>query len=909
MFRYKTDRVKVVTEVTTWTQEGDYFLFPRGDLGKLDRTFRDIPIQDMRVHPPLGFQLEMKPDRVLRPEQQEVAKRWLSCGYGIVQAPTGWGKCTYYKTLIFTSSGLRPVHEIVKQREDDRVEPIEGLSVVASEGYNQPISHTYYQARKPTLRMQTNLGYEVTGTYVHPLLVIDPELGLMWKKLADVTTRDYVAVRSAPICGEPPKLSGLECFSVQHPSETRLTPPEVFTPDLAELFGALTADGTVRAIQHSYTKTDPVLAARVRSALTALGMHMSTSENRKHQFASAAFGRFAAYSGLSMETAPHKEVPWIVRTSGPDVARAFLRGYFSGDGGVDTNKRTIDCTSASRELIHVVQIMLLSFGIPSAIRVKPVVPPGHTEPRDYYVLTLYRQHLPIFDREIGFVPGCTKDLSLKAVISQNAETVKTASSAQQLVRLPVNQWMRRLYDRYRTAESPGLRSLNLEQCLGKRATPPDISQLRNFCDHFLGDCDDSRTLRAILDYACIDGVYFLPVQSVTDAGEQEVFDLCVPDTHWFVGNGVVNHNTVVMAYLLSKMGMRTLVLADKVRHLQVVEEGLREHTNLDEVEKELGTAVCGELGTQVRFKPNGERYTIDKPGMVYPITLSTYQSLTSKNGKALLPHLRDQFGVVWHEESHHEAAETFHAVTKSFNPYYRGGQTATPQRGDKLHIVMFDTIGPVTALAQVETMTPRVQFIHTGLVVPDWCFRGQYAMPTVESFLAKDREYFNHIVECICEDLANDRKVLVFSKRKALNQKLKQAVHMRGYEVEVIDGNTKKVKEQSWYAQQMQDGKLNCIIGTQVIQENFNIPPLDCLHLPFTNFTEGLERQIVGRVLRSNVANKPQPLVRVYTWESTQKMAQTAVHWRRKLYSKLGYDFDQDRNLGPTLRDDLMNFG
>ncbi|MGH9208596.1 MAG: hypothetical protein ACRD1G_18935, partial [Acidimicrobiales bacterium] len=41
-----------------------------------------------------------------------------------------------------------------------------------------------------------------------------------------------------------------------------------------------------------------------------------------------------------------------------------------------------------------------------------------------------------------------------------------------------------------------------------------------------------------------DGLHFSPVESVSDAGEREVFDVSVPITHAFVANGIVNHNTV-----------------------------------------------------------------------------------------------------------------------------------------------------------------------------------------------------------------------------------------------------------------------------------------------------------------------------------------------------------------------------
>ncbi|HVA29238.1 MAG TPA: LAGLIDADG family homing endonuclease, partial [Candidatus Baltobacteraceae bacterium] len=39
-------------------------------------------------------------------------------------------------------------------------------------------------------------------------------------------------------------------------------------------------------------------------------------------------------------------------------------------------------------------------------------------------------------------------------------------------------------------------------------------------------------------------LHFSPVENVSDAGEREVYDVSVPVTHAFVGNGIVNHNTI-----------------------------------------------------------------------------------------------------------------------------------------------------------------------------------------------------------------------------------------------------------------------------------------------------------------------------------------------------------------------------
>jgi hypothetical protein len=49
-------------------------------------------------------------------------------------------------------------------------------------------------------------------------------------------------------------------------------------------------------------------------------------------------------------------------------------------------------------------------------------------------------------------------------------------------------------------------------------------------------------LRNVLD----DDLHFSPVDRVAHAGERRVYDVSVPVTHAFVGNGIVNHNTINM---------------------------------------------------------------------------------------------------------------------------------------------------------------------------------------------------------------------------------------------------------------------------------------------------------------------------------------------------------------------------
>lgn len=359
---------------------------------------------------------------------------------------------------------------------------------------------------------------------------------------------------------------------------------------------------------------------------------------------------------------------------------------------------------------------------------------------------------------------------------------------------------------------------------------------------------------------------------------------------------------------MANIGCRTLLLAQEVRHLMVGFEGLYEHTNLAELEEEAGEHLIGILGKDWKWGTDKEgvriRKFVDRPGKYYPITFSTFQALGSKRGIKLRKELKDYFGLVWSEEAHHESAPTFHAATKSFNAKYRGGQTATPSRKDQTHLAIFDTLGPVTARGFKEQMTPIVFFHATNIHVPDSTFKGKYMMPVLINYLARNAFYQDILYEEVLKECEEGRKILVVTERVKQAQRLQQKLKIQGFGCELMIGG-QRPKEQNWYAEQLMSGKLSCIIGTQVINENVNIPPWDSIHQPFPNFSKEREEQRVGRIRRpltsSNRAyleenkiewDKPQPRVHIYTWYASHTLAASSVRFRETLYKKWGFDFN-----------------
>jgi len=254
---------------------------------------------------------------------------------------------------------------------------------------------------------------------------------------------------------------------------------------------------------------------------------------------------------------------------------------------------------------------------------------------------------------------------------------------------------------------------------------------------------------------------------------------------------------------------------------------------------------------------------------------------------------------------HHESAPTFHAATRSFNAKYRGGQTATPSRKDQTHVAIFDTLGPVTAKGTKEAMTPIVHFHASNVLVPDRIFRGKYIIPQLVNFLARNAAYQECLYEEILKECEEGRKILVVTERRNHAFRLKQKLNVQGFGCELIIGG-QEMKDQNWYAEELLSGRVSVLIGTQVINENVNIPPLDSIHQPFPNFGKEREEQRVGRVRRylsgSNYEylkengiewDKPQPRVHVYTWHATHNMAESSVGFRDRLYKKWGFDFAQ----------------
>ena len=276
--------------------------------------------------------------------------------------------------------------------------------------------------------------------------------------------------------------------------------------------------------------------------------------------------------------------------------------------------------------------------------------------------------------------------------------------------------------------------------------------------------------------------------------------------------------TVVMTFIMKALKQRTLVLADERTLIQQFEDTIREFTNVNELEKQYGMRL---VGVPKRITD------------VYPIcTLSSYQTYAHPNAREDLRSIRDAFGMVIIDEAHLAAAKEYARVVSNFNSWYRLPTTATPERKDGLHVALYDVVGPVVAVGEVEGLIPDVEIVWTGYKVKDFS-----NWNTLLSRLSKDKTRNNLIVDNVLADVRDGHYVLVTTDKPDHGKELRRLIESKS-NVPVIDvfGDSKDNRDS--IKRDINAGKYPIVVGqNRIIQKGWNVWQWSALHntLPVAN--------------------------------------------------------------------------
>ena len=447
--------------------------------------------------------------------------------------PAAMRYCVTGDTLVVTDKGLVPISQISQPGVEDV-----SVRVLSKDGKTNTASKWWDCGTFQTWRVLTQRGYEVTGTANHPLLVAAPHdsdgrVSLTWKTIAQLAVGDYVVLdRSAILWPEQPvDLHPFYPSVLQKSRVMQHTLPETLDEDMGFLLGALLAEGTFRDQVIEFTNTPGDFAEYFiqswRRVFPTCRLHIFEKEPVGYgkkpflqmQVVSQHIISFIQALGLSGRSA-QRQIPEAILRSPRNVAAAFLRGLFEGDGAVEKSGRSllrINLTARNHLMLRQVQTLLLRFGIVASL--------NNDRTRQMHRLLISgRDNLALFASEIGFT-SAVKSKALAAIL--DLHTGRALSRTDYIPYLA--EYVRAHATR---GQREWLSKHNFDRSDRLTATLPRFAQVL------------PAVAVAEIENLARQHYLFERVESIEDAGEQPVYSVRVDSAcHSFVANGFVNHNT------------------------------------------------------------------------------------------------------------------------------------------------------------------------------------------------------------------------------------------------------------------------------------------------------------------------------------------------------------------------------
>ncbi len=255
----------------------------------------------------------------------------------------------------------------------------------------------------------------------------------------------------------------------------------------------------------------------------------------------------------------------------------------------------------------------------------------------------------------------------------------------------------------------------------------------------------------------------------------------------------------------------------------------------------------------------------------------------------------DKYGQIIIDECHHIAAYTFENILKKSQAKYILGMTATPQRKDGHHPIVFMQCGEIkfksASKLQFDEMTVNKRI--TNLEIDD----NSVSLPKLLSTISQDEERNNLIVTAIKEAFKRNRKILVLTERVSHLKLLEELCMIFCENVIVLKGNIKK-KDRKETEQKLKNITYSdsfIIIATgKYVGEGFDLPILDTLFLALPVSWKGTLQQYIGRIVRSH-ENKSSIEVYDYVDSKIERLGKMYVK-RKRAYKSLGFSFNKEEN-------------
>jgi len=443
-------------------------------------------------------------------------------------ADYGMNRCVTGDTkVVDTNTGRRiPIIDIVEGREED-------VSVMSLEEKTQkivsrPVTDAFTSGEAMTYELKTRTGRSIQATGNHPLYTQEG-----WKHLENLDPDDRIAIPRETTYRYSKEMKRHELVVLAWAiADGNLCHPSgfyVYTSSGEEM------KDFCRKVR-KFDNTD-VTVDRSKSAASIYVRR----ENIAHP---AAAVDFIEHLGLKGHGAREKFVPEKVFRIPIPQLELFLGRLWTGDGCVHTKDEEggdIYYATSSKRLANDVQQLLLRMGIPSTIHEKSFNYRGGT--KSGFQVRVSNEAADRFAKTIGrhLISKRRRDLNelMKTSIGEGFMT-------QDVLPVAVYPMMREAIDQTAAAAGRTAKSVVKEAGCSTRLLRENAER-KGFAREKVAEIAEVTGTKGLRRWAESD-IYWDEIDSIKEAGVEEVYDLTVEGTHNFVANDIIVHNSHSTAY-------------------------------------------------------------------------------------------------------------------------------------------------------------------------------------------------------------------------------------------------------------------------------------------------------------------------------------------------------------------------
>lgn len=455
----------------------------------------------------------------------------------LLVGPSGVGKCVVGETIVWTNKGLMEIREVPRYYYvDSKSHQIFGAGLASFDlektaSREKRASYWYDLGEQETIKIRLSQGFSLEGTPEHPVIVMGEDGRLKFRTLEQIKPGDYVSIQY-----------GREMFGNL----------DLVDGETAYLMGLLTGDGNLsHASRIGLTNIDQEIIDFFQTYIKKrYGESAITARGQSYLVASWSLKKYLYQMGMSYLLSYDKMIPPTILQSPKAVQVKFLQGLFDTDASVEKNRATIEYATVSEKMARQVQMILLNLGVIASLNIKGRTENGYKRP--VYRVTITGSSFIAFSQKVGFCLNRKRNL-LKSHVERMGRVNTNVDVIPGVAGLVEDSW--RKLSRLKLSHE------KLSKIIDKVRRRTRISRqvLNDYVDYARNlqvEVPHLEYFRSLLEA----NLFFSPVIEKSYA-KAKVYDFTVPNHHSFLGNGFINHNTLLARAVAGEAGVSFFSMA------------------------------------------------------------------------------------------------------------------------------------------------------------------------------------------------------------------------------------------------------------------------------------------------------------------------------------------------------------